>query len=349
MWIVYEAISPKGKKYIGITCRGLKHRIGQHWAQARGKGYRHQGYFQKAFLKYGDQIVWNILHSDITEQEAKRLEQHYILVFQTHDPDKGYNCTFGGEGGKHTQAARQKMSEIAKKKGLTLTLIDLALRKCKPIKRSDGQTYKSVKEAAKENNVTTVSIRRAFSCGSKCKGFQFAFFDQAFLMLPERKVQEHATRFRSPLVRSDGKIFVSGVAAAAEVGLSNAAISYAMKKDRPTKDGFKYWRINPDMSIPLAIQEKLQESCETKLWKNPPGISSTTRQKMSESASNRSTEEWRQKASERCKNKRPIQLSDGRKFHSVREAAKTLGVARNALDGALARGGTCRGLRVGYI
>lgn len=219
----------------------------------------------------------------------------------------------------------------------------------KPVKRSDGQIYGSLKGAAEANGVCTASIRRAVQLGSRCHGFQFAFVGHDFLAIPERKERDPATIRKKPLMRSDGQLFASIKEAAAAVDVSPSALIHAMKSQRPTQDGYFYWRLNSDMTVPASVREAVQEASRKRLWLDPPEVSEKARRNMSEAARRRSTPEWRRVASERCKNKRPVELSDGRKFASVRAAAAALGVTRNALDGALARNGTCRGLKALYL
>lgn len=108
-YIMYVHISPSNKRYYGITSAGCKRR----WQN--GNGYKTQQYFYRAIEKYG----WNnfqhiVLFNNLTEDEAKLLEQCYIALYNTTDKDKGYNITDGGEGVrgyKHTEEWKQKMSK----------------------------------------------------------------------------------------------------------------------------------------------------------------------------------------------------------------------------------------------
>lgn len=124
-WTVYRHITPNGKSYIGITCRKPERR----WRN--GKGYDIKTPFGKAIEKYKwENIKHEILDTNITEDEAKRLEKEYIEKYRTfvrfHDCN-GYNLTLGGEGtvgfpswnkGKHnSEEHNRKISES--KKGQT--------------------------------------------------------------------------------------------------------------------------------------------------------------------------------------------------------------------------------------
>lgn len=97
-WTVYEHITPSGKRYIGITSKENPNR---RWRN--GKGYHKNTPFGCAIDKYGwNDIQHNILFDDLTEKEAKWLENYLICYYSTFvgfkDDCKGYNMTLGGEG-----------------------------------------------------------------------------------------------------------------------------------------------------------------------------------------------------------------------------------------------------------
>ena len=95
-WTVYCHTTPSGKRYIGITSKKPENR----WHN--GRGYRKNTPFGFAIEKYGwDDIQHNILFDDLTEKEAKWLENYLICYYWTFvgfKDCKGYNCTLGGEG-----------------------------------------------------------------------------------------------------------------------------------------------------------------------------------------------------------------------------------------------------------
>ena len=116
-WTVYRHITPSGKSYIGITSKKPEER----WRN--GRGYIKDTPFGKAIEKYGwNDIKHNILFDDLTEKEAKWLENYLIFYYWTFvgfKDSKGYNCTLGGEGkiGYLTsEESRRKNSEAHKGK-----------------------------------------------------------------------------------------------------------------------------------------------------------------------------------------------------------------------------------------
>lgn len=107
------------KKYIGITCQKLSERF------RNGKGYKSSPHFNHAIKKYG----WNsfsheILASNLSEEDAKKMEIELIRKHDTRNPKFGYNITPGGQGcsgkdnpwfGKHhSLETRKRMSETRK-------------------------------------------------------------------------------------------------------------------------------------------------------------------------------------------------------------------------------------------
>ena len=96
-YTVYEHITPSGKRYIGITSKAnpnLRWQNGSHYKKGTA--------FRCAIDKYSwNNIQHNILFDDLTEKEAKWLENYLICYYRTFvgfNDCKGYNMTLGGEG-----------------------------------------------------------------------------------------------------------------------------------------------------------------------------------------------------------------------------------------------------------
>lgn len=90
---VYKHTCPNGKVYIGITSKKPEYR----WSN--GKGYKGNIHFTRAIEKYGwSNIKHNILHENLTEQDAKIIEMELIKLHNSDNTQKGYNKTLGGDG-----------------------------------------------------------------------------------------------------------------------------------------------------------------------------------------------------------------------------------------------------------
>ena len=138
-WTVYEHITPSGKRYIGITSRKPEKR----WQN--GRGYKEGSAFRSAIDKYSwDNIQHNVLFNDLTEKEAKWLENYLICYYWTFvgfKDSKGYNCTLGGDGStgcKHTNEAKRKISEARKGK----TPWNKGIPRDEETKRKIGEAHK---------------------------------------------------------------------------------------------------------------------------------------------------------------------------------------------------------------
>lgn len=112
MYCVYKHTCPKGKVYIGITKRKPQRR----WKG--GRGYESNRYFFRAIQKYGwDNFKHEILETNLTQAEASERERYFIKLYNSTDPECGYNIEAGGLAGsaQFTEAMRKTYSERGKR------------------------------------------------------------------------------------------------------------------------------------------------------------------------------------------------------------------------------------------
>lgn len=94
-----------GKVYIGQTKRRPEERWGQN-----GNGYKTQ-MFYKAIQKYGwDNFEHIILEEVSSQEEANSQEEYFIKLFDSTNPDKGYNLYSGGNVVAQSEVSRKKRS-----------------------------------------------------------------------------------------------------------------------------------------------------------------------------------------------------------------------------------------------
>lgn len=112
MYLLYCHINKiNGKKYVGLTSRTNAEK---RWGP-EGSGYKSCPYFWQAIQKYG----WNnfehlILMTDLTKEEASEKEKYYIKLWETTNPEKGYNLREGGLDSYHlTENVKEKISDAA--------------------------------------------------------------------------------------------------------------------------------------------------------------------------------------------------------------------------------------------
>lgn len=98
------------KSYIGITSKSVKERWGKN-----GSKYKKNRHFWGAIRTYGwDNFYHDILFSNLTKENACKIEKALIATFMTQDPEMGYNIASGGEAneGFHlSEETKKKFSE----------------------------------------------------------------------------------------------------------------------------------------------------------------------------------------------------------------------------------------------
>lgn len=112
------------KQYIGITVTSIKARWNRHVYDSK---QINDGNFKQALhdaiRKYGkDQFTLQKLYESDNHEHIKRMETHFINLYQTHGSQGGYNMTWGGDGWhgmKHTEESKKKMSKSHTGKVLT--------------------------------------------------------------------------------------------------------------------------------------------------------------------------------------------------------------------------------------
>lgn len=110
-WCVYKHTNRRsGKVYIG---RCLWPCYQDRWKN--GYGYRSAPAFWPEIEKYGwDAFDHEILASDLTLNEANRIEKEMISQHRSNDPVYGYNVCAGGTGftgGHHSADTRRRISK----------------------------------------------------------------------------------------------------------------------------------------------------------------------------------------------------------------------------------------------
>lgn len=106
-----------GKMYIGQAV-DIERRWVDHKSGLRGD-YHINKHLQNAWNKYGEDNFEFTILCECDESQLNTMEIDYIAKLKTYDPDFGYNKTYGGEGGRHTEEIKHKMSET--RKGRTLS------------------------------------------------------------------------------------------------------------------------------------------------------------------------------------------------------------------------------------
>lgn len=116
-WCVYKHTNKlNGKVYIGQTCQPPKYRWGSN-----GSGYRRNTHFWSAIQKYGwHNFEHDVLFDAVDQETAIQKETELIALYDSTNPDNGYNISIGGASGligvHMTEETKKKISQATKGK-----------------------------------------------------------------------------------------------------------------------------------------------------------------------------------------------------------------------------------------
>lgn len=232
MYTVYRHTTPSGKVYVGIT----KQKPERRWRN--GNGYKENEHFYRAILKYG----WkNIKHEIICQApmnaaQAGAVEKSFIHLYDSTNPDKGYNHSIGGEFGfsgmHHSVESRKKMSESHKgetspRKGAHLS----------------HETRKKLSESHKGANHPNYGkhlsdeTRRKLSEANKGKHHS----PEARRKMSESYKRGISRNQKAVICVETGILYSSGTEAAKSIGVTNKAISNVLRGVHKTSGGY-HWK-----------------------------------------------------------------------------------------------------------
>ena len=85
------------KIYIGQTITGSQNRFTQHLNEAFAENRKEYNYYlSRAIRKYGKEAFdFAILAENVPEEDLNLIEEHYIDLYDSTNPDVGYNVSTG--------------------------------------------------------------------------------------------------------------------------------------------------------------------------------------------------------------------------------------------------------------
>ena len=107
--LIYYAINKHdGKRYVGQTVRSLQQRINSHIATSKlSNGVSH---FSRAIKKYGYiSFVWGVIDEAVGQKDLDEKEKYWIKLYDTMNPENGYNMIEGGSQFRLTPEIRQRI------------------------------------------------------------------------------------------------------------------------------------------------------------------------------------------------------------------------------------------------
>ena len=106
--IVYCIIFPNGKRYVGKTECSMDKRMREHKHHSKKSNTR----LYNAIRKHGwGNLDWIVLEECQDADQLSEREKLWIKKFNCLNRDKGYNLREGGEGGRHSEKTKSKISE----------------------------------------------------------------------------------------------------------------------------------------------------------------------------------------------------------------------------------------------
>lgn len=136
-----------GKKYIGQSCQPPSKR----WNS--GYGYMHCPRFYSAIQHYGwNNFIHTILEDNLSAQEANEREKYYINLYNTLNPEVGYNLTEGGNSlSEYWKKEDNRKIQSERRKEYFQLNPDKKIENDKRISKISRETAKQRSELMKEN------------------------------------------------------------------------------------------------------------------------------------------------------------------------------------------------------
>lgn len=243
-YTVYKHTCPNGKVYIGATKRLPRERWG------RGYGYHTQIIFYEDILKYGwDNIDHEIIAKDLTEEDAHELEIELIALYDSTNPEKGYNISTGGRGGgagvPFSEERRQQIGEIHRGKKLS-----------EDTKRKLSETHKGKSPSEEHRRKISAKLKEIkHLVGTHPSEEAREKMRQAKLGKSFRKGMKHTeeskrkmsesqkgntSRSKEVICLDTGEIYPSASKASNSLGISPNLISRVCRGDRMTTHGLRF-------------------------------------------------------------------------------------------------------------
>lgn len=154
MYSVYiHTIIENGKRYIGQCLGDPKKRWGP-------TGHRYKGQlFYNAIKKYGwENISHEIVATNLSLNEANRLEKALIAKYKTTERQYGYNITPGGRDGAGSPGGLNPNAR-------PVVCIET------------GKTWECATYCAKDINVNLASLQESLYNGYRCKKYHYKYVD----------------------------------------------------------------------------------------------------------------------------------------------------------------------------
>jgi len=161
-WTIYCHIHREsGRRYVGITKKTWRQRWNRHIYSANRETGRGWSYFANAIRKYGkDSFDHEVLEICSSLEEANEREQHWIWIYGTRNPLRGFNLAPGGASEwSDPRSTCDKLSAATKKSMTEERRVFLSsIRKGKPL---SNETRAKISSSAKKNGPAIAERNKA--------------------------------------------------------------------------------------------------------------------------------------------------------------------------------------------
>lgn len=233
-WIYKITNLVNGKIYIGKT-KNIKRRLSQHFHEESSS----DSLIKRAIKEFGENnFKIEIIKENLDSKEAKRLEEEYILLHNSHNRDKGYNIKIGE---KHTEETKRHIgqAQIGEKNHM-YNVKGKMNKTSKPIiELKTNKHYDSITQAANELNLNLSHIA-AVCRGNRNStgGYMFRFIDEnGNTIETERSSVNRARRIKN---KTTGKIYNSFKEIEEDLKIKIDSSNIIKNIQGKTKSSYKY-------------------------------------------------------------------------------------------------------------
>lgn len=223
-YCVYKHTTPSGKAYIGIT----KQAVNKRWKN--GAGYELCTAFNRAIVKYGwDNITHEILETGLDKATACKMEQDYIALFDSTNPERGYNLTNSGEHYEMPEYLRKETAERIRRNYAEHPEIGAKISAAQIGRKASAETRAKMSAARKRYISEHPETRE--KCGALFRGRKRP---------AEFSEKLRKANYKRVLCLETGDVFNSVKDAAAAFGVPRTSISNVLTGRAKTAAGLRF-------------------------------------------------------------------------------------------------------------
>ena len=168
---VYKHTFPNGKVYMGMT----KGDVEKRWQH--GHGYKAQKLIFNAIVQYGwENVKHEVLHCNLSKEEAEKIEIDLITEFQSYKCNFGYNVLIG----KSIHNLRKEDMIDSNTYDYLMNVIQMSKTRKPVMCIETGEIYLSLSQASNETKLTNKAIAIACNVGGKAGDYHWKYIENEY-------------------------------------------------------------------------------------------------------------------------------------------------------------------------